>query len=167
MSSLGNNTLPLSLRDTLYRTISDSWPLGEFSQTKGDPVRGYCSLCYWLRGKEILENTDHRFKDCPYTAQILTHAWRTFTECVAIAHDSDTLKNTAGTKNDERILYYYGLPLVTGALLLKHEEETHRLHEPFQILIALIQPAVQTRAVWNKQNEQWLLLRVNVHPMTN
>ena len=85
---------------------------------KKNRTKGYCTLCYWLQDRFVLETTGHRFRECPYTARILGHAWRGFTSCTKRFNScSNKLAAKACKMDDDGILYTYALPLTTGLLL--------------------------------------------------
>ena len=88
MGSLARGTLSMVARDALYRTLTDSLPLGPARCVRVGATKGACCLCYWLRDAIETETTAHAHSHCPYTQQVLACCWRAYTAAAGSPDDA-------------------------------------------------------------------------------
>ena len=113
-------------RDTLYRVLTDSLPLGPMRCPRRDATKGKCCLCYWLRGVDVLETSGHLMHRCPYTREVHARVFRAFALCTFQPAKWARVRDmTAG-----EISCFFQRPLVTGLLLVDDDDDMTRRRPP-------------------------------------
>ena len=130
MGSLARGALSMLARDSLYRTLVDSLPLGPARCPKVGATKGICSLCYWLQDKVITETVAHAHHLCPYTQQVLACCWR-----AANVGDKDEDPAVLTTLSDADVCATHARPLVSGLLLHRSRAGLPDSQDAFQGLI--------------------------------
>ena len=144
MGSLARGALSMLARDSLYRTLVDSLPLGPARCPKVGATKGICSLCYWLQDKVITETVAHAHHLCPYTQQVLACCWR-----AANVGDKDEDPAVLTTLSDADVCATHARPLVSGLLLHRSRTGLPDSQDAFQGLIGAAVTALQTRRLVN------------------